>query len=113
MLGVQLKAMFCKLGLSILARTAKFTIHRRFHDDLGSALIWGHRKLEVHIAVRGIDTSFLEKCGRHMEHLKLSPGSWSGGIDEGILRPTENGINPNLLRSNAGNRDVLRQMAEI
>src|SRR6267378_6127040 len=71
------------------------------------------RKLEVHIAVRGIDTRFLQKCSRQMEHLKLSPRSRRAGIDEGILRPTENGINANLLRGNVGNRDVLRQMPEI
>jgi len=67
----------------------------------------------VHIAVRGIDTRFLQKCSRQMEHLKLSPRSRRAGIDEGILRPTENGINANLLRGNVGNRDVLLQMPEI
>jgi len=71
------------------------------------------RKLEVHIAVRRVDASFLQKCIRQMEHLKLSPRSRRAGIDEGILRPTENGINANLLRGNVGNRDVLRQMPEI
>src|SRR5712691_11064609 len=48
-----------------------------------------------------------------MERLKLPPSSRCIGCDDDVLRPTENGINPNLLRSNAGNRDVLRQMAEI
>jgi len=50
---------------------------------------------------------------RQMEHLKLSPRSRRARIDEGILRPTENAINANLLRGNVGNRDVLRQMPEI
>ena len=67
----------------------------------------------MHIAVRRIDTSFLQKCIRQMEHLKLSPRSRRAGIDEDILRPTENGINSNLLRGNTGNRNVLRQMPEI
>ena len=48
-----------------------------------------------------------------MERLKLSARSRRIGCDDHALRPTENGINHNLLRSNAGNRDVLRQMAEI
>jgi len=47
-----------------------------------------------------------------MEHLKLSPRR-GARVDEGILRPTENGINANLLRGNVGNRDVLCQMPEI
>jgi hypothetical protein len=48
-----------------------------------------------------------------MEHLKLSPSPRRVWSDECILRPTENGINPNLLRSTVGNRDVFRQMPEI
>ena len=48
-----------------------------------------------------------------MEHLKLPPRSRRIGCDDDVLRPTENSINPNLLRSNAGNRGVLRQVAEI
>src|ERR1700732_3002947 len=48
-----------------------------------------------------------------MEYLKLPPSSRRIGCHDHVLRPTENGINPNLLRRNAGNRDVLRQMAEI
>ena len=77
------------------------------------ALLSAVIEIEVHIAIRSIDTRFLQKCIRQMEHLKLSPRSRRAGIDEGILRPTENGINANLLRGNVGNRDVLRQMAEI
>ena len=38
-LGIELKAMFRQLGLGILAGTAEFTIHRRFHDDPGSVLV--------------------------------------------------------------------------
>ncbi len=67
----------------------------------------------MHIAVRRIDTSFLKKCSRQVEHLKLSPRSWRVWSDKCILRPTENGIDSNLLRCNDGNRDVLRQMPEI
>ena len=48
-----------------------------------------------------------------MEHLKLPPRSRRIGCDDDVLRPTENSINPNLLRSNAGNRGVLCQVAEI
>jgi len=59
MLRVQHAFMFRQLGLSILASAAKFSVHRRFHDDPGSALVRGHRNLEVHIAVGGIDTRFL------------------------------------------------------
>src|SRR6267142_5716562 len=46
-----------------------------------------------------------------MEYLKLSPGSWRIGGDEGVLGPTENGIHADFLRG--GNRDVFRDMAEI
>ncbi len=56
MLRVQYEFMFRQLGLSILASAAEFTIHRGFHDDPGSALVRGHRNLEVHIAIGGIDT---------------------------------------------------------
>jgi len=52
-LGVELKAMFRQLGLSILARTSKFIIHGSFHNHSGSFLISGLRNFEVHVAVRG------------------------------------------------------------
>jgi hypothetical protein len=104
--------MFRQLGLSVLARTAIFTVHRSFHNHPVSILISSQRNFEVHITVRRIDAGFLKKCIRHMEHLKLSPSSRCVWSDYGVLRPTENGINSNLLRRNVGNRDVFRQMPE-
>jgi hypothetical protein len=112
-LGVELKAMFGQLGLRSLAGTAKFTVHGSFHNDPGSVLIGGHGDFEVHIAVRRIHARYLEKCSRHMEHLKLSARSRRVGEDDGVLRPTENGVHTNFLGGNVGNRDVFRQMAEI
>src|SRR5258708_40334748 len=105
--------MLRQLGLSILARAAEFTIHRRFHDDPGSALVRGLRKLEVHIAIRRVDTSLLQKCNRNMEHLKFSPRAWRVGSDEGTLGPRKNGIDANLLRRSDGNRDGLSTMPAI
>src|SRR5882672_8528817 len=86
--GVERKAMFLQLGLRRLAGTAKFAVHDGFHNHPGSVLIGGHGNFEVHIAIGGVDAGFVEKCGGHMEHLKLPPGSWRVGSDESVLGPT-------------------------
>jgi hypothetical protein len=112
-LGVEFKPMLRQLGLRILARTAKFTANGCFHNNPGCILVGSHRDFEDHIAVRPLHARNLEKRIRHMEHLKLSPGSWRVGSDEFVLRPTENRINAEFLRGNVGNRDVFLQTAEL
>jgi hypothetical protein len=105
--------MFLQLGLRRLAGTAEFAVHDGFHNHPRSVLIGGHGNFEVHIAIGGVDAGFLEKSGGHMENLELPPGSWRVGQDDGVLRPTENGIHTNFLRGDGGNGNVFRYVPEI
>lgn len=113
MLRVKTEIVLRQLCLCRLAGAAIFSVHRRFHNNSWSAFVRRLRNLEVHIAIGGVYTRFLQEGAGDMEHLKFTPGSRSVGRYESVLRPAQNGVNAHFFRLHAGYCYVFREVPEV
>jgi len=112
-LGIEPKPMFCELRLCRLPGAAKLAVHWRLDNNAWRLFIRSLRNLEMHVAVRRIDTGFLYERIGNMKHLQLPASPWSLRRYERILRPAQDSVDTYLLRSDIGNRAVLGDVPEI
>ncbi len=112
-LRIQPKSVLCELRLCHLARTAIFAIHRRFDDDARSIFVRRLGNFKVHVAVSGVHSGLLHEGIGDMKHLELASGSRSVRRHEGVLRPTQNGVDADFLRGDSRDRYVLGDVTKV
>lgn len=113
MLRIQPESVFCELRLYHLPCAAKLAIPRGLDDDAGSTFVRGLRNLEVHVAVSGIHAGLLHEGTGDVKDLEFTPGSRGIRRHEGVLRPTQNGVDPDFLGGDVGDGDVLGGMSKV
>jgi hypothetical protein len=112
-LRIQAESVFCELRLYCLPRAAILAIHRGLNDDAGSIFVRGQRNLKVHVAVSSIHTRFLQEGTGDVKDALFAASPWSIGSHEGILRPTQNGIDADFFCGDVGDSDVLGKVTKI
>ena len=113
MLRIQAESVFCELRLYRLPCAAIFTIHRGLNDDARSIFVRGQRNLKVHVAISRIHTRFLQEGTGDVKDALFAASAWSIRSYEGILCPTQNGIDADFFCGDVGNSDVLSDVTKI
>ena len=112
-LRIEPKSVLRELRLCHLPRAAKFAVDRGFDDDTRRLLVGCLRNFKMHIAVSRVYAGFLHECISDVKHLEFAAGPRSIRGYEGVLGPTQNGIDTDLLRGNVRDRHVLGNVPEV
>ena len=112
-LRIQPESMFCELCLCRLSCAAIFAIDRRLHDDARRTFVRRLGNFEVYVAVSGIHTGLLHEGVGDVKDLEFTSGPRSVRCHEGVLRPTQNGVDSDFLRGDVRDGYVFGDVAKI